>query len=83
MADKRADVVMPYLPDDHGLAEDDIIVFSSGYLQRAKAVMPKSTATLPWRLNQDYLEDCRDFRKRPVDDGVLRFEKLSAATRAA
>jgi cation diffusion facilitator CzcD-associated flavoprotein CzcO len=83
MADKRADVVMPYLPDDHGLAEDDIIVFSSGYLQRAKAVMPKSTATLPWRLNQDYLEDCRDFRKRPVDDGVLRFAKLSAATRAA
>jgi len=83
LADKRADVVVPYLADDHGLAEDDIIVFSSGYLQRAKAVMPKSAATLPWRLNQDYLEDCRDFRKRPVDDGVLRFETLSAATRAA
>ncbi len=81
MADKRADVVAPYLPEDHNLEEGDIIIFSSGYLQRAKSLMPKSAATLPWRLNQNYLEDCRDFRKRPVDDGVLRFEKL--AVRAA
>ena len=73
MADKRAEVVVPYLPDDHGLEEADIIVFSSGYLQRARSVMPKSAPKLPWRLNQDYLEDSRDFRKRPVDDGVLRF----------
>ena len=40
---------------------------------RPPADPAKSAATLPWRLNQDYLEDCRDFRKRPVDDGVLRF----------
>lgn len=83
MRDKRADVVVPYLPEDHDLSEDDIIIYSSGYLQRAKALMPKSAATLPWRLNQDYLEDCRDFRKRPVDDGVLRFDKPRAATKAA
>jgi hypothetical protein len=73
MQRKGAEVVVPSLPDDHGMAEDDIIVFSSGYLQRARAMMPKSAATLPWRLNQDYLADCRDFRKRPVDDGVLQF----------
>jgi hypothetical protein len=83
MADKRADVVVPHLPEDHGLEVSDIIVFSSGYLQRARSLMPKSAATLPWRLNQDYLEDCRDFRKRPVDDGVLRFEKALADAKAA
>jgi cation diffusion facilitator CzcD-associated flavoprotein CzcO len=82
MADKRADVVMPYLPEDHGLEESDIIVFSSGYLQRARNLMPKSAAALPWRLNQDYLADCRDFRRRPVDDGVLRFEKRPVSTAA-
>jgi len=81
MADKRADVAVPSLPEDHGLEETSIIIFSSGYLQRARDLMPKSAAALPWRLNQDYLEDCRDFRKRPVDDGVLRFAKI--ATRAA
>ena len=77
MGKRGADVAVPHLPEDHGMAEDDIIVFSSGYLQRAKPMMPKSAAALPWRLNQDYLEDCRDFRTRPVDDGVLRFERLA------
>jgi hypothetical protein len=35
--------------------------------------MPKSTGTLPWRLNQNFLEDRRDYRQRPVADGMLRF----------
>jgi monooxygenase len=79
MGEKGAEVVVPHLPEDHGLAEDDIIVFSSGYLQRARPMMPKSAPALPWRLNQDYHEDCRDFRQRPVEDGVLRFEKRAEA----
>ena len=83
MQDKRADVVVPYLPDDHDLEEVEPFPFSSGYLQRARHLVPKSDGKLPWRLNQDYLEDCRDFRKRPVDDGVLRFERVPATTRAA
>jgi cation diffusion facilitator CzcD-associated flavoprotein CzcO len=78
MAARRAEAVAPYLPDDHGLVEVEPIPFSSGYLQRARPLIPKSAAMLPWRLNQDYFEDCRDFRKRPVDDGVLRFEKLES-----
>jgi cation diffusion facilitator CzcD-associated flavoprotein CzcO len=83
MAEKHADLVVPCLPEDHGMEEDDIVVFSSGYLQRAKPLMPKSAPTLPWRLNQDYLEDCRDFRRRAVDDGVLHFEKRPAEAKAA
>lgn len=83
MADKRAEVVVPRLAEDHTLEEADIIVFSSGYLERARTLMPKSAPTLPWRLNQDYLADCRDFRRRPVDDGVLRFERLPARVDAA
>ena len=83
MKERRADIVVPHLPEDHALKEDDIIVFSSGYLRRARPLMPKSAAALPWRLNQDYFEDCRDFRQRPVDDGVLLFQRLSAAAEAA
>jgi cation diffusion facilitator CzcD-associated flavoprotein CzcO len=81
MADSGADTVTPRLPVDHGLAEADIILFSSGYLQRARSLMPKSAATLPWRLNMNYLEDCRDFRQNPVSDGVLRFERAVAKQR--
>ena len=83
MQDKRAQVAVPYLPEDHDLEEVEPFPFSSGYLQRAKHLVPKSDGKLPWRLNQDYLEDCRDFRKRPVDDGVLRFERLPTKTQAA
>jgi hypothetical protein len=77
MAKSGSDVVVPYLPADHGLEEAEKIPFSSGYLQRARDVIPKSAPTLPWRLNQNYAEDCRDFKKRPVDDGVLRFESVA------
>jgi monooxygenase len=48
--------------------------FSSGYLLRELAQIPKSTEALPWRLNHDYLADCRDFRRNGVDDGQLCFE---------
>jgi len=47
--------------------------YTSGYLQRAVQIMPKSGPSLPWRLNHDYLADRRDFRTNPVSDGVLRF----------
>ncbi|MXO58953.1 NAD(P)-binding protein [Altererythrobacter salegens] len=83
MHDKRAVIAVPRLPEDHGMEEIEPFPFSSGYLQRAKHLIPKSAPTLPWRLNQDYLEDCKDFRKRPVDDGVLKFERLPAKTEAA
>jgi len=76
-----AGVAVPRLPADHALVEVEPIPFSSGYLQRARPLIPKSAATLPWRLNQDYFEDCRDFRRRPVDDGVLRFERAVAPAR--
>jgi hypothetical protein len=78
-----AEVAAPLLPDDHGMEESDIILFSSGYLQRARPLMPRSAGSLPWRLNMNYLEDCRDFRQRPVDDGVLRFEARPARAEAA
>jgi cation diffusion facilitator CzcD-associated flavoprotein CzcO len=75
-----ADVVLPRLEDDRALVEDNPLdVFSSGYLMRGRHLMPRSAASLPWRLNQDYLADCRDFKERPVDDGVLAFETAKGA----
>jgi cation diffusion facilitator CzcD-associated flavoprotein CzcO len=80
MARLGADTVFPKLEDDHRLVEDNPLdMFSSGYLARGRNMMPRSAGALPWRLNQDYLADCRDFRERPVDDGVLAFEKAPDA----
>lgn len=75
IAQLGADVAVPQLPSDHALVEDDVFSYSSGYILRARHLMPKSAAELPWRLNMDYLADNRDFRERPVDDGVLAFRK--------
>lgn len=74
-----AKVVCPVLPEDHDLVEDNVFTYSSGYIQRARHLMPRSADSLPWRLNMDYLADRRDFRERPVEDGVLQFLQRETA----
>ncbi len=69
-------VATPALPADHGLEEDDIFDFSSGYIQRGKHLMPRNAAALPWRLNQNYRRDRQDMRQAPVDDGVMQFSRV-------
>ena len=54
--------------------------YTSGYLNRAKHMMPKIAAERPWTLKHDYLADRRDFRQRPVADSVLRFRTAPAAS---
>ena len=72
-------MAVPVLAEDHGLEEDDIFDFSSGYIQRSKQIMPKNAVEYPWRLNQEYVTDRKRMRDDPVDDGVLAFRKAGAA----
>lgn len=73
MARSGTTVALPALaPKDEPPAELPFD-YTSGYLQRAADIMPKSGPALPWRLNHDYPADRRDFRTNPVSDGVLRF----------
>ncbi len=73
------DVVTPFLGEDHGLVEaNPLDYFSSGYLQRARHLIPKSATSAPWRLSMDYPSDRRELRDTPIDDGVLRFRRASA-----
>jgi cation diffusion facilitator CzcD-associated flavoprotein CzcO len=73
----HVDVVTPYLAPDHTLIEDHPFdSFSSGYLQRARELIPKSAIAPPWRIGMDYLADRKEMRDAPIDDGVLRFERL-------
>lgn len=81
MRARNADVATPYLPEDHGLVEDDLFDFSSGYIQRGKHIMPKSAVDLPWRLNQDYRFDRKALSSSPIDDGNLRFDRVAVGVR--
>ncbi len=75
MAATGSDIAVPVLEDAASLTEENVFDFSSGYIQRALAIMPKNADRLPWRLNQDYLADRRDMRTGRIDDGVLVFRK--------
>ena len=79
MERRGADVAVPVLADNHGLEEDDIFDFSSGYIQRAKHIMPKSAVHYPWRLNQEYIVDRKRLRGDPLDDGILELRRASRA----
>ncbi|MGI9607116.1 MAG: flavin-containing monooxygenase [Acidimicrobiales bacterium] len=54
--------------------------FSSGYMQRTMAQLPKQGDREPWLNTQHYLVDKKDLRRAPVDDGVLEFEGTRART---
>ena len=47
--------------------------FSSGYVQRSIAQMPKQGSKRPWRLYQNYALDIVTLRYGKVDDGVMRY----------
>ncbi|HET7887236.1 MAG TPA: NAD(P)/FAD-dependent oxidoreductase [Bradyrhizobium sp.] len=47
--------------------------FSSGYVQRAIATLPKQGSKRPWRLFQNYALDIVALRFGRVDDGVMKY----------
>ena len=75
------DIAVPALSsaDEAALEDDDIFDFSSGYIQRSKAIMPKNAVAFPWRLNQDYRVDRKQMKSDPVDDGILHLRALPHA----
>ena len=60
---------------DPSVAEQPIINFSSGYVQRALANLPKQGDVVPWKLYQNYVLDLLAFRLGALDDGVLEFTR--------
>ena len=49
------------------------IDFSSGYVQRSIAKLPKQGSKRPWRLYQNYALDIVSLRLGKVDDGVMQY----------
>jgi monooxygenase len=47
--------------------------FSSGYVQRALATLPKQGSRRPWRLFQNYALDLVTLRFGKIDDGVMKY----------
>jgi cation diffusion facilitator CzcD-associated flavoprotein CzcO len=56
-----------------GLEEVPFLDFTSGYVQRARDVLPKQGSKKPWKLHQNYALDMISLKYASVDDGVIRF----------
>ena len=79
-----SDIATPVMSaeTEANIVEDDIFDFSSGYIQRAKAIMPKSGVAYPWRLNQEYVSDRKMMKERPVRDGLMTLTRAAANAQA-
>lgn len=75
MAERGFEVVIPEPPP--GLPTRPLLDFGAGYVQRARARLPRQGPAPPWVMPWNYLADARLFRRAPLEDGHLRF--LAAA----
>jgi cyclohexanone monooxygenase len=58
---------------DANVEEQDYLSFTSGYVQRARDVLPKQGKIAPWQVNQNYLKDIFLIKYGRLNDGVMRF----------
>ena len=70
--------------DVEGCATDDPMIkeLQSGYVQRAKDIMPRQGSRLPWKVLMHYEKDSKMLLDDPVDDDVLCFEATRIAVAA-
>ncbi len=66
-------------PRGEDVEEVPFVDFSSGYIQRAKDILPKQGSRKPWRLNQNYALDMAALRLGKVEDGVIHFRRCETA----
>ncbi|MFW2381085.1 MAG: flavin-containing monooxygenase [Acidimicrobiales bacterium] len=80
MSEVGASICVPRLrPEDAGMpARPWIENFSSGYMQRMMPLLPKQGDRQPWLNMQSYTAEKKQFRRDPIDDGVMRFERPRA-----
>jgi cation diffusion facilitator CzcD-associated flavoprotein CzcO len=70
----RHDVVCATpLPSTPELEREPLLDFSSGYILRGAALLPRQGRKMPWRAPQNYALDLWSFYTHPLDDGTLRF----------
>ncbi len=68
---------------DETVQEAPFLDFSSGYVQRALAELPRQGTTKPWKLHQNYALDLLALRFGKLDDGTLTFKRAKQQKKAA
>ncbi len=58
-----------------GGGTEPLLNFTSGYVKRAEAFLPRQGVKAPWRVYQNYLLDMMTLRFGVLEDGVLEFRE--------
>lgn len=66
---------------DPSVEERPLLDFSSGYVTRSAAALPKQGSKKPWQVHQNYLLDKYTLQFRRLDDGTLKFSGVGTAHR--
>jgi monooxygenase len=66
-----------------GIEEVPFLDFTSGYVQRARDILPKQGSKKPWKLYQNYALDMLSLKFASVEDGVIKFLPRGAPAAAA
>jgi len=80
--DRRVYAVATPRAGTGAVSADSAIPLNSGYLRRARALLPRQGAKRPWRINQNYALDLIAFRFSAIEDGALAFKRSGAAKAA-
>lgn len=79
MDENNFHVAIPENSTEQALDETVMDDMNSGYIQRAKDVLPKQGSGHPWRVLNKYEVDKQTLVHDPIDDGIMHFYKKGAA----
>jgi monooxygenase len=73
----RIDVATPRLPASAHDTGEPLMDLSSGYVQRAAALLPRQSDHRSWRMLNNYLLDLPRMRLSRIDDGDMMFSRTT------
>ena len=79
MQTRGLDSCVPIADADALASTQPFLNLSSGYIQRASALLPRQGVRAPWRMYQNYLLDLLSLKFSRLGDGVLRFGRRTAS----
>ena len=65
---------------DPSIAEEPLLSFTSGYIQRALDTLPRQGSKRPWKLYQNYALDLLSLRFGRLNDGTMEFKRAWQTT---
>lgn len=77
--DRKGVAVATPRRNDPTVTEEPFLDFSSGYVTRAAALLPKQGSKKPWKLHQNYFRDLLALKFGRVEDGTLEFSHPTRA----